>query len=72
MSDRKKFVSIWFLVGVLLAVYGVLVLGSSLIRLISPPAQQVVMGRLHAGIWWGALLAVLGGFSTWRFYPGKS
>lgn len=71
MSGHKNFISIWFFIGVLLAIYGVLILGSALMDLVSPPAHQVVMGHLHAGIWWGALLTLLGAFYTWRFYPGK-
>jgi hypothetical protein len=29
------------------------------------------MGHLHAGIWWGLLLVVFGGFYVWQFRPGR-
>jgi hypothetical protein len=32
---------------------------------------MVVLERLHAAIWWGALLIVLGGFYTIRFFPKR-
>lgn len=64
-------ISIWFFIGVLLLVYGILILGSGLMELSSPPEHPVVLANLHAGIWWGALMIVLGGFYTFRFLPGR-
>lgn len=68
---RPGMLSIWFFVGVLLLVYGVLILGAGLYELVSPSARTVVLGNLHAGIWWGALLLVLGAFYTWHFAPRR-
>ena len=66
-----KHISIWFFIGVVLLVYGVLILGAGLVALWRPPERSVVLGELHAGIWWGALLAVLGaGYSYW-FSPRR-
>ena len=64
-------ISIWFFIGMLLLVYGLLILGAGIYDLFVPPAQQPVLANLHAGIWWGALLVVLGGFYTYRFSPRK-
>jgi hypothetical protein len=79
MADRKHFISIWFFIGLQLAIYGVLILGSGIYELISPPAAEVqsdiqrnVMGHLHAAIWWGALLLALGIGYTVAFRPGKA
>jgi hypothetical protein len=63
--------SIWFFVGVLLLAYGVLILGAGLYEFVSPPSRQVVLGELHAGVWWGALLIVLGAFYTFHFAPRR-
>lgn len=60
-------ISIWFFIGVLLVIYGVLILGAGLYGLSHPP--NVVHADLHAGIWWGALLLVLGSVYTVRFRP---
>jgi hypothetical protein len=63
--------SIWFFIGVLLLAYGILICGAGLYELSSPPEHPVVHAELHAGIWWGALLLVLGGIYTFRFRPTK-
>ena len=60
-------ISIWFFIGVLLVIYGVLILGAGLYGLSHPP--NVVRADLHVGIWWGALLLILGSVYTWRFRP---
>jgi hypothetical protein len=64
---RSGMVSIWFFIGVLLLVYGVLILGAGLYGLSHPPA--VVLAELHAGVWWGVLLILLGTFYSVRFAP---
>ncbi len=66
---RPGMISIWFFLGALLLVYGVLIAGAGLYELTSPPEHQVVRADLHAEIWWGALLIVAGAFYTWRFRP---
>ena len=68
---RPGMLSIWFFIGVLLLIYGVLITGAGLYELMSPPSRTVVLAELHAGIWWGALLLVLGGFYTIRFAPRR-
>lgn len=67
---RPGMISIWFFVGALLLIYGVLIFGAGLYELSSPPEHPVVLANLHAGIWWGAILIVAGGFYAWRFRPG--
>jgi hypothetical protein len=68
---RPGMLSIWFFIGVLLLAYGVLIFGAGLYELSNPPEHPVVRADLHAGIWWGALLLVLGGIYTMRFRPSK-
>jgi hypothetical protein len=70
MAHRRT-ISIWFFVGVLLLIYGVLILGTGLLGR-NAPTPGVVLGRLHVDIWWGALLVVLGAFYTWTFLPGRT
>ena len=48
---RSGMISIWFFIGVLLLIYGILILGAGLYGLAHPP--EVVLAKLHAGIWWG-------------------
>jgi hypothetical protein len=69
---RPGMISIWFFIGALLLIYGVLILGAGLYELATPPTRPVVLANLHAGIWWGALLILLGGFYTVRFRPRRT
>lgn len=64
-------ISIWFFIGALLLAYGVLILGAGLYELSSPPEHPVTLANLHAGIWWGALLILLGGFYSIKFRPRR-
>lgn len=68
---RRHFISIWFFIGLLLTVYGVLILGSGIYDLFRPPAHPVHLAKLHAGIWWGAVLLILGLVYTIKFRPKK-
>jgi FtsH-binding integral membrane protein len=63
--------SIWFFVGIALLVTGLLICGAGAYELFHPPAQKVVLYKLHANLWWGALLALIGGVYCVHFAPGK-
>ena len=70
---RKGMVPIWFFIGALLLLYGILITGAGLYELWYPPTHTtVVHAELHAGIWWGALLLILGVFYSVKFRPGRS
>ena len=64
-------VSIWFFIGLSLLVNGVLILGAGVYEVMHPPEFPVVLFRLHAGVWWGALLTLIGGLYSWRFAPSR-
>jgi hypothetical protein len=66
-----KEIPIWFFIGVLLIVYGVLILGYGLYELTTGVTANVVLSNLHAPVWWGAIMLVLGLFYALRFRPGK-
>ena len=66
---RPGMVSIWFFIGNLLLIYGVLILAAGVYGLYSPPEKSVVLSELHADIWWGVLLLILGGIYSVRFSP---
>jgi FtsH-binding integral membrane protein len=65
-------ISIWFFIGISLLVNGVLILGAGIYQVFVPPAQPTVLAQLHPGIWWGALMAILGGFYCFKFAPSKT
>lgn len=68
MTTRSS-IPIWFFVGALLLVYGILILAAGLFGLEHPP--QVELAHLHAGIWWGALMIVIGAVYCYRFWPRR-
>lgn len=65
--------SIWFFIGVSLAVNGAVIFGRGIYELLSPPPPEirVVLYGLHANIWWGALLLIVGLFFSSRFSPAR-
>ena len=64
-------ISIWFFIGTSLLVNGVLILGSGIYEYVHPPANRVVLFDLHASIWWGAVLAVLGAIYCILYSPSR-
>ncbi len=64
-------ISIWFFIGISLLVNGVLIVQAGIRELFRPPAQPVVLFHLHANIWWGAILALLGLFYCLKFRPAR-
>jgi hypothetical protein len=69
MSHNAKQISIWFFIGVLLAVYGLIILAAGITDWSHP--GPIVLSNLHVGVWWGALLVVLGGIYSFVFSPHR-
>ncbi len=67
MTEKHKIIPVWFFVGVLFLVYGVLILLSGLAEWSHPPAT--VLANLHAPVWWGGLMIVLGILYCGKFRP---
>jgi len=64
-------ISIWFFVGVSLLVNGALILGAGVWEILYPPTNPVVLFRLHANVWWGAALLLLGIVYSLKFSPNR-
>jgi hypothetical protein len=71
MIEGKGLIPIWFFIGALLLIYGVLILGAGIYDVYVPPDPPVVLQNLHAGVWWGAFLIILGGFYVNHFWPRR-
>jgi len=69
---KEHSISIWFLIGLQLAIYGALITGAGLYQYFVPPASPTVLSELHAGIWWGALMAIMGVIYIVKFRPKSS
>jgi hypothetical protein len=65
-------ISIWFFIGVSLAVNGALILATGIYELVKPPAiPAVVLYNAHAPVWWGAVLLVAGLIYCFKFAPRR-
>ena len=66
---RSLNISIWFFIGVLLTIYGTMILGYGLYELTLP---QMAVANYHASVWWGGLLLAVGLFYDLRFWPTRT
>ena len=64
METEKGMRSIWFFVGLIMLITGVLVFLAGIYELINPTVQDVRLTWLHTNIWWGILIAVAGAIYT--------
>ena len=69
MSEKHQIIPVWFFVGVLLLVYGFLIFANGLAEWSHPPST--VLAELHAPVWWGGLLFVLGLIYCIKFAPAR-
>jgi hypothetical protein len=70
MHDEHQ-IPIWFFIGGLLVIYGVIITGAGLFFLVSPPPEEtrVALFHLHADIWWGILMVVVGLVYCLKYHP---
>lgn len=67
MNSRSQ-ISVWFFVGSMLLIYGVVATASSLVQY-DAAGRTVLFTELHSDVLWGVLLLALGAYSCFRFYP---
>lgn len=66
-------ISIWFFIGIALLVNGGLILAAGIYQLVNPPVNpEIVLFSLHANVWWGAVLFLVGIFYCLHFRPRHS
>ena len=72
MNERRQ-IPIWFFVGGLLLVYGVIITTVGVCHL-TPwrfVNRELALQWIHADLWWGIVLIALGGFYTWHYFPSR-
>jgi hypothetical protein len=69
-SHEHHMIPVWFFVGVILLIYGVIILATGIYEFSSPP--PTVLAETHPAIWWGALLTVIGGIYVYLYKPKRS
>ena len=65
-------IPVWFFVGVILLIYGIIILGTGIYERSSPPLDALKTmppWAWHPAIWWGALLTVIGGVYVYVYKP---
>ncbi len=68
MSTGKT-IPIWYFVGLLLLVYGVIILAAGIYQISHPP--ETVLNDLHPTAWWGAMMTVMGAVYVYLHRPGR-
>jgi hypothetical protein len=66
---HRAMIPVWFFVGLLLGIYGLLILASGIAEWSHPPAT--VLAELHVPVWWGALLTAVGGVYVSVYRPRR-
>ena len=65
-------IPIWFFIGLLLTVYGVMIFGYGCYEAVTGKlAAGVQLTELHTPIWWGAVLLIIGLVYLIKFQPGR-
>lgn len=71
--ESEHQVPIWFFIGALLLLYGLIIFGVGVYHfMVPPPAEaRVALYDLHADVWWSALMIVTGAFYCLKFRPAR-
>jgi hypothetical protein len=68
-TGRGEMLSIWFFVGGLTLVYGLVLLPYGAWEWFAHHEAPTVLNNLHPTFWWGLLMTLFGAFYTLRFRP---
>jgi hypothetical protein len=69
MSEKHRIIPVWFFVGLLFSIYGCMIFVSGLAEWSKPP--ETVLAELHAPVWWGGVLIIVGGVYVAVFRPRR-
>ena len=70
MAEDHHIIPVWFFIGVILFIYGVIILATGIYGLWHPPST--VLANLRPALWWGVLLMIIGAIYIHLFRPRKS
>lgn len=70
MRERHHMLPVWFFIGLLLLIYGVIILIAAIVDWSEP--SQAILSQYHAALWGGILLLLIGGGYVLKFWPRKS
>ncbi len=64
-------ISIWTWVGLVLTIYGLIIVGCGLYYLVEPDTKTA-MAAIHPSLWWGAIMVVAGSVFLSLKFIGKT
>ena len=67
MRARHHMLPVWFFIGLLLTIYGVIILITSIVDWSEP--SQATLAQYHPGLWGGIRLLLIGSFYVLKFRP---
>jgi hypothetical protein len=70
--DTEHQIPIWFFIGAMLVVYGVLIFGAGVYGWVYPPEHRVTLWQYHADVWWSILMVIVGAIYCARFHPWRT
>jgi hypothetical protein len=70
-TGRGESLSIWFFVGMMMLLYGIVLLPYGAWAWFSNHEANTVLHDLHPTFWWGVLITAFGGYYTARFWPKR-
>ena len=68
-TGRGEVLSIWFFVGVMTLLYGLVLLPYGAYAWFGGHESSTVLNNLHPTFWWGLLLFLFGAFYTLKYRP---
>ncbi|GEM_PF-183943 len=66
---KHHMLPVWFFIGLILLTYGIIIFWTGIYEISHPPAT--VLANLHAPIWWGGLLALIGALYILMYRPRR-
>lgn len=69
MRQRQQMLPVWFFIGLLLTIYGTIILITSIIDWSKP--SKTILAQYHPGLWGGFVLLVIGCIYLWKFHPRR-
>ena len=70
-TGRGELLSIWFFVGVMVLLYGAVLLPYGAWAWFAHHEAPTALHQYHPTFWWGLLLTVFGGLYTIRYRPSR-
>jgi len=64
-NETKRMVSIWTWSALILGIYGILLLGAAIVRMVWGEIPTTKMAHLRADLWWPLIMLAMSGGLFW-------